>query len=64
MESIFRDTKGASELWAMGQGRHVCGPLSLSRMYNNLRSSHFGEDKIGRISDWSKVPVVGTATFV
>ena len=64
MEGIFRDTKGASELWSMGQGRHVCGPLSLSRIFNNLRFSHFNEDKIARISDWQKIPVVGTATYM
>ena len=64
MESIFRDTKDASELWALGQGRHVCGPLQLSRIFNNLRYSHFNEDKIGRTSDWRKIPVVGTATYV
>ena len=61
LEGIFSDTQSAALLWTSGQGRHVVGVLSLSKLFNGLRSTHFSEDKIGRVVSWDKMPVAGTA---
>ena len=60
MDSIFSETQSAADLWCKGQGRHVVGPLQLSKIYNTLRASHFTDDKIGKITDWRKITVAGT----
>ena len=64
MTGIFSETQTAGELWTLGQGRHVCGVLNLSRIFNSLRASHFAEDKIGQIQSWERVPVVGTPIYM
>ena len=61
IDSIFSETQSAADLWCRGQGRHVVGPLQLSKIYNTLRVNQFIEDKVGKISDWKKILVAGTA---
>ena len=60
LESVFSETRTASQLWALGSGRHVVGLLNLSRLYNNMRVSNFTDDKVNAITNWSKVPVAGS----
>ena len=64
MENLFMETQTAAQLWALGQGRHVVGLLQLSKLYNELRASHFTEDKVGKITDWSKLPTAGAPLLV
>ena len=64
LEGVFTETHNASQLWQLGQGRHVVGVLCLSRLYNNMRASNFSDDKVGSIQNWSKVPVAGTPMFM